>query len=217
MNCTDAEILICDYATLSSSDRFELERHMEGCPACAELARDSAAALAFMERAADVEPPPALVNRILFDERWKQQAARGSGLRAWIHKVTQPVLQPKFAMSMAITILSLAWLVKYVAPARPVTAADFNPVRVWQSLDDRVYRGYQRTVKFYESIKFVYQVRARLQEWNQQQDEEQSAAAERKQNPGAAEKSMDEKRLPVKNAPAENSAPNTVEKSSPQT
>jgi hypothetical protein len=115
-------------------------------------------------------------------------------------------------MSMAITILSLAWLVKYVGPARPVTAADFNPVRVWQSLDDRVYRGYQRTVKFYESIKFVYQVRARLQEWNQQQDDEQSAAAERKQNRGAAEKPMDEKRLPVKNAPAENSAPVTPQK-----
>jgi len=95
-----------------------------------------------------------------------------------------------------------------VGPARPVTAADFNPVRVWQSLDDRVYRTYQRSVKFYESIKFVYQVRTRLQEWNQQQDEEQSAA-ERKQGRGANDKSMDEKRLPVKNSPAEGSAPLT--------
>lgn len=212
MNCADAEILICDYATLTSAERFQLERHLGECPACAELARDSAAAVAFMERVADVEPPPALVNRILFEQRWKQQASRTAGVRAWIRKVTQPVLQPKFAMSMAITILSLAWLVKYVAPARPVTAADFNPVRVWQSLDDRAYRGYQRTVKFYESIKFVYQVRARLQEWNQQQDEEQSAAVERKQNRGGDEKSTDEKRLPVKNTPVEPSAPQTPQK-----
>jgi hypothetical protein len=102
---------------------------------------------------------------------------------------------------MAITILSLAWLAKYVAPARPLTTADFNPVRVWQSLDDRVYRGWQRTVKFYESIKFVYQIRARLQEWNQLRDEEQAAAAEHKQGRGAAEKSLDEKRLPVSNPP----------------
>jgi len=208
MNCADAEILICDYATLTSSERFELERHLGECPACAELAHDSAAALAFIERVADVEPPPALVNRILFDERWKQHASRNAGLRGWIRRVTQPVLQPKFAMSMAITILSLAWLVKYVGPARPVTAADFNPVRVWQSLDDRVYRTYQRSVKFYESIKFVYQVRTRLQEWNQQRDEEQSAA-ERKQGRGGNEKSTDEKRLPVKNSPAEGSAPLT--------
>jgi hypothetical protein len=211
MNCADAEILICDYATLSSSDRFALERHLEVCPTCAELARDSAAAIAFMDRCADVEPPPELVNRILFDERWKQQAMRGAGLRGWFSRMLRPVLHPKFAMSMAITILSLAWLAKYVAPARPLTTADFNPVRVWQSLDDRVYRGWQRTVKFYESVQFVYQVRARLQEWNQQQDEEQSSAAERKQNRGANEKSnekpMDEKRLPVKHAPADTTAP----------
>src|SRR5690242_12821395 len=117
MNCADAEILICDYATLSSADRFALERHLAECPACAE----------------QVEPPPALVNRILFEQRWKQQSWRGAGVRAWFGKLLQPVLQPKFAMSMAITILSLAWLAKYVAPARPLTAQDFNPVRVWQS------------------------------------------------------------------------------------
>jgi hypothetical protein len=54
MKCEDAEILICDYATLSSADRFELERHLAECPACAELARDSAAAVDFMKRAAEV-------------------------------------------------------------------------------------------------------------------------------------------------------------------
>jgi hypothetical protein len=214
MNCADAEILICDYldGTLDSARTADLERHLAGCAGCTELAADARAAIGFMERAADVEPPPALVNRILFEQRWKQQASRTAGARAWIHKITQPVLQPKFAMSMAITILSLAWLVKYVAPARPITAADFNPVRVWHSVDDRAYRGWERTVKFYESIKFVYQVRARLQEWNQQQDEEQSAAAERNQNRGGNEKSMDEKRLPVKNTPAEPPAPQSPQK-----
>jgi hypothetical protein len=158
-----------------------------------------------MERSEDVEPPPALVNRILFEQRWKQQSWRTAGVRAWFSKLLGPVLHPKFAMSMAITILSLAWLAKYVAPARPLTAADFNPVRVWQGLDDRVYRSWQRSVKFYESIRFVYQVRSRLQEWNQQQDEEQqsSAADKNKQNRGGSEKSMDEKRLPVKQKPGE--------------
>jgi hypothetical protein len=58
----------------------------------------------------------------------------------------------------------------------------------------------------------VYQVRARLQEWNQQQDEEQSGVAERKQNRGANEKSVDEKRLPVKNTPADPSASQAPQK-----
>ena len=206
MNCADAEILICDYATLSSAERFELERHLGECLACAELARDTAFAIAFMERAADVEPPPALINRMLFEQRWKQQPSRAAGVRQWIGRLLQPMLQPKLAMSMALTVLFLAALGRYVAPARPLTSADFNPVRIWQSIDDRMYQGWQRTVKFYESIKFVYQIRARLQEWNQQRDEEQAAAAEQ-QNRGATPKAIDEKRLPVSSAPAGRQAP----------
>ena len=200
MNCADAEILICDYATLSSAERFELERHLGECPACAELARDSAAAVAFMQRAADVEPPAELINRILFDERWKQ--SRSSGARNWLMRLVQPVMQPRLVMGMALTILFMGWLAKNIAPARALSPADFNPVRVWQSLDDRAYRGWQRTVKYYESIKFVYTVRSRLQEWNQQQDEEQATAGERKPS-----RSVDEKRLPVRNSPATPEAP----------
>ena len=184
-----------------------MERHLGDCPACAELARDSAAAVAFMERAAEVEPPPELVNRILFEAPWKQQFSRSAGVRNWFQKLLQPVLQPKLAMSMALTVLFLAALGRYVAPARPLTSADFNPVRIWQSIDDRMYRGWQRTVKFYESIKFVYQIRARLQEWNQQRDEEQAAAAEHKQGRGGAEKAADEKRLPVTGAPSDGQVP----------
>ena len=201
MTCADAEILICDYATLSSAERFALERHLGECAACAELARDCAAAMKFMERAAEVEPPPELVNRILFESRWKQQPSRAAGLRQWFGRILQPVLQPKLAMSMALTVLFLAALGRYVGPARPLTSADFNPVRIWQSIDDRAYRGWQRSVKFYESIRFVYQIRSRLQEWNQQREEEQ-AAAEHKSDRAAPEKSLDEKRLPVSSPPA---------------
>ncbi len=50
-----------------------MERHLAECPACAELARDSAAAVAFMERAAEVEPPPELMTRILFDAPWRKE------------------------------------------------------------------------------------------------------------------------------------------------
>src|SRR5205807_6917955 len=66
MNCAELEALICDYVdgTLAPAQRTELESHLAECPACAELARDSAAAIAFIDRAADVEPPPELITRI---------------------------------------------------------------------------------------------------------------------------------------------------------
>jgi hypothetical protein len=205
MNCADAEILICDWldGTLEAGRGAELERHLAACANCAALAADARAAVGFMERASDVEPPPELINRILFEQRWKERGASGAGWRTWLRRLVQPVLQPRLAMGMALTIFSLAALARYVGPSRQLTPADFNPAHAWQSLDDRVYRAWQRTVKFYESIKFVYQVRSRLQEWNQQREEEQAAATgERKQN-----QAVDEKRLPVKNAPAGAEAP----------
>ena len=74
MNCAEIEILICDYVdgTLSADRRALVERHLAECPACAELARDSAAAVAFIERAAEVGPPPELITRILFDAPWRK-------------------------------------------------------------------------------------------------------------------------------------------------
>src|ERR1051325_8447429 len=100
MTCADYEILICDYVdgTLAPAQKTELERHLDGCPACAELARDSAAAVSFMERAADVEPPPELITRILFDAPWSKLKPRRGGVIGWVRGLLDPVLQPKIVM-----------------------------------------------------------------------------------------------------------------------
>ena len=196
MNCAEAESLICDYVdgTIVATARLELERHLAGCPACAELTRDAAGAVAFMERAADVEPPPELVTRILFDPPWAQGRARvASGLRSRLRSIVQPVLQPRFAMGMAMTILSFAMLARFVKPVRQLSPRDLNPTVVWASLDDRLYRAWQRTVKFYDSMRLVYQIQSTVRDW-QQQDESASEAAE-------PETRTDERRLPLKTAP----------------
>jgi hypothetical protein len=194
MNCADAELLICDYATLRSNERFELERHLEVCPACAELARDSAAALAFLERAADVEPPPELITRILYDAPWskgKQQAK--SKVAEWARSLLGPILHPKFAMGMAMTILSLSMLARFV-PVRQLRPADLKPSEVWNGIATRAEYTWGRTVKFYENLKVVYQIQTTLKEWQQQTDEQPPA--------GKAE----ERKLPVKR-PASPGAP----------
>src|SRR5262245_49087513 len=111
MKCEEAEILICDYATLASAERFELERHLADCPACAEMARDSATALDFISRAAEVEPPPELITKILFDAPWSKAHAKSKS-PGWLTGFLRPILQPKFAMGMAMTILSLSMLAR---------------------------------------------------------------------------------------------------------
>ncbi|MGD0774966.1 MAG: zf-HC2 domain-containing protein [Candidatus Solibacter sp.] len=200
MNCAELEELICDYVdgTLTADRKAEVERHLEACPACAEVARDSAAAVAFMARAADVEPPPQLITRILFDAPWTRKAPAKS--RGWLSTLLAPIMQPRFAMGMAMTILSFSILSRFV-PMQQLKAADLRPAEVWASLDDRAHRVWARSVKYYENLKVVYQIQTLLRDW-QQQAEDQKAAA-------SSEPKTDDRKLPVKalnpgGAPASN-------------
>ena len=203
MNCADVEILICDYldGTLTAERKSAVESHLAQCPACAELARDSAAAVEFMERAADVEPPPELITRILFEAPWSKDRAKRKGARSWMAGILSPIFQPRFAMGMAMTILSLAMLARFVAPVRQLQMSDLEPARVWAGLEDRAYRAWGRTVKFYDNLKFVYQIQTTLREWQQQGEDRQSAPV-----PEAPERKTDEHKLPVKATPEQRGA-----------
>jgi hypothetical protein len=107
-----------------------------------------------------------------------------------------PVLQPRFAMSMAMTILSLALLARFVAPVRQLRMSDLEPAQVWAGIEDRAYRAWGRTVKFYDNLKFVYQIQTTLREWQQQGEDQQSAPV-----PDVPERKTDEHKLPVKANP----------------
>lgn len=191
MNCAEVEILLCDYVdgTLRPEQRASVEQHLTRCAACAETARDAAAAVSFMERAATVEPPPELVTRILFEisSLREKSGVRRIGLRAVLGRLVEPVLQPRFAMGMAMTILSFSMLGRFAGiNVRQLDASDLDPARVWAAVDDRVHRGWARAVKFYESLRLVYEVRSRLRELTEQQEE--ATEAERAGPAGAEEK-----------------------------
>jgi hypothetical protein len=203
MNCADVETLICDYldGTLAAERKSAVERHLAQCTACAELARDSAAAVEFIERAAEVEPPPELITRILFDAPWGKSRIKPKGARSWMAGILSPILQPRFAMGMAMTILSLALLARFVAPVRQLRMSDLEPAEVWAGIEDRAYRAWGRTVKFYDNLKFVYQIQTTLREWQQQGEDQQSAPV-----PEAPERKTDKHKLPVKATPNQGSA-----------
>ena len=203
MKCADVEILICDYldGTLAAERKSAVARHLAECPACAELARDSAAAVEFMERAAEVEPPPELITRILFDAPWSKGRTKPKGARSWMAGILGPILEPRFAMSMAMTILSLALLARFVAPVRQLRMSDLEPAEVWAGIEDRAYRAWGRTVKFYDNLKFVYQIQTTLREWQQQGEDQQSAPVQE-----APERKTDEHKLPVKGTPDQRGA-----------
>jgi hypothetical protein len=195
MNCAEIEALICEYVegTLSTAAKAKVNLHLSECPACRELARDSACAVAFIGRAAEVAPPPELVTRILFDAPWRKDKSAPKGLRGRLAGWISPVLQPKFVMGAAMTILSFS-IFSQLPPVRQLRASDLEPKAVWRGLENRVLDAWDRTVKFYDNLKFVYQIQTTLREW-QQQDEEQRPV--KRQN----SRTTDEHKLPAKSAP----------------
>jgi anti-sigma factor RsiW len=193
MTCAHLEIALCDYldGTLAAAERAEVERHLSECAACAEMARDAGAAMAFMERVAEVEPPPQLVTRMFTIPGMREARVSVSrGIKSWFRNLLQPVLQPRMVMGLSLTILFFGMMARCAGiPGRQLSPADLNPSRVWAGLEDRVQRGWERSVKFYENLRFVYQIQSRLREWRDQQDQDAAAAP--------AENS-DERRLPVR-------------------
>jgi anti-sigma factor RsiW len=168
MNCADFEILLCDYldGTLDQERRRDLERHIEVCPLCAELAADVRSAVSLVERAAAVEPPAELLTRILHIIPGNNAAGKRPW---WRRRWIEPVLQPRYAMGMAMTVLSFSMLARFAGiEPRQLKPSDLDPVKIWMAVDDRAHRAWDKTVKYYENLKLVIEVQSRLKEWTEQ-------------------------------------------------
>lgn len=181
MNCAELEILLCDYldGALAGERRAEVEAHLAECASCASFARDAQAAVEFIERAEVVEPPPELLTRILFDLRGEvhHDAPAASGIGQWFSRWLRPVLQPKFAMGMAMTILSLSMLGRFAGiEVRQLNPADLDPAKIVMSIEDRVHRGWLAVVKYYENLRLVYEIQTRIQEWTVPEEADQPPA-----------------------------------------
>ena len=197
LSCEQFEVLLADHidGTLAEATREEFVRHRETCAACAAYAAEVQSAVSFMEIAADVEPPVDLTGKILHatNAGWEFKL-RARGIRGWINRAFAPVLKPRFVMGAMLTMMSITMLSRCAGdPKKPLTAADLDPVRLWSSLDVRTHRLWDRTVKSYDSMRLVYEIRTQLNEWKQQQAEADEAAAQehandRKLNNAAPEK-----------------------------
>ena len=155
ITCTEFEILLADYldGTLASEAKANVEKHQNECVSCAELAADAAGAMGFIERAAIVDPPPALVNRILFEvTNGKSRAViKPSWMERLLGRRAGFLLQPRFAMGMAMAVLSLAMVGRF-----------------WSAAESTVERSWDRAVKGYQSLQLVYDVHSQLEEWTKQ-------------------------------------------------
>jgi anti-sigma factor RsiW len=176
MNCGDVEVLLADYLddTLPAVERTALEQHASTCISCRALLEDAAAAVHFLKRADDVFPPQELITQIAYGApvgRLRLPFERQSLFSRLTSKWFRPMLQPRLMMGMAMTILSFAMLEKCTGVhVQHLQAADLNPVRIWGGVEDRALRVKDRAVKYYENLRWVYDIETRLKTLQEQQD-----------------------------------------------
>lgn len=175
-SCQIIDERLCDYldGALAPAELQAFEQHVGACPACASLVADCRASMNFLERVSDVEVPKELVTRILYHtpkETPILAALAGKGiLQRWL----QPLLQPRLAMGMAMTILSFSMLGKFASPVRQIKASDLDPVKVWRTVDDSAHRTWDRFVKYYDNLRLVYEVQTTLEEWKSSNESSQA-------------------------------------------
>jgi hypothetical protein len=154
------------------------EIHIGACRSCAELVRDSRFVMEFAGRSETVEPPNELLTKILNQVPQGGWAAQVGNSPEWVIQkikcLVSPVMQPRFVMGAMMTVLSLSMMTRCAgAPQHALTAADLDPVRLWGTLDDKVHRSWDRSVKAYESIRLVYEVQSRVADWKAKQQEQE--------------------------------------------
>jgi anti-sigma factor RsiW len=201
MNCADFENVLADYVdgNLADAQRRAVEEHTALCAACREFIQDVTGAVTFLKQANEVLPPPELVTRIAYQapigrtrQPFETQGIWSRVSAAWL----QPLLRPRFAMGMAMTILSFAMLQRCTGvQVQHIQPADLSPIRIWDGVEDKVVRVKDRAVKYYENIRLVYEIETRLKDLQEQQEMARDRNAEQA-SPRRITKSGEKRKTP---------------------
>lgn len=184
MQCAEFDGLLSDAldGILTGVRLGQFQAHARTCSTCGPLFAEVEAGRNWLKDLTEVEPPAGLVTNILASTtgvdtqrlrvnvsapqpRTSWLAARWESAQAWASAAIQPiwgtVRQPRFAMSfgMAFFSLSVALSVLGVKPA-DLRSVSLRPAAIRHTY----YNTQARVVRYYENIRFVYEVESRVRE-----------------------------------------------------
>jgi hypothetical protein len=202
MNCPELESKLADFidGTLPPAERAAIEDHLSACAGCREFVAEIEAGLSLLSAAEDIEPPAELITRIAYQApfgKLRDPFDEESWWSRFVARRLAPILQPRLAMGMAMTVLSFAMLERCTGiQTQHLQPADLNPVRVWGGVEDRAMRVKDRVVKYYDNLRIVYEIESRLKDLQEQdassgQQPRQSSAAQNQPRPSGAAQSLD--------------------------
>jgi hypothetical protein len=178
IECSQFEALLSDAldGRLSGSRKESFEAHGRICSICGPLLADALVGQQLLKSLEEVEPPVHLFHNILASttgissarllETSPERRPAGGRLRQWWDSFVTPtaafVRQPRFVMSFGMIFFSFS-LALSAAGVRP---GDVAKIDVRPSAIRRTYYTTQgKVVKFYENIRFVYEIESRVREF----------------------------------------------------
>jgi hypothetical protein len=178
MQCSEFDALLSDALDhiLTGPKAQEFQAHAQSCPLCGPLLAEAEMGKRWLEQLVEVEPPQHLVHNILAATSGIQtsrlhgaavaQASWLDRIAALAGSVFRPVVaiarQPRFAMSFGMAFFSLSISLSLAG----VKLGDLRHVDLRPSAIRRTYYETSgRIVKYYENIRFVYEVESRVREF----------------------------------------------------
>jgi hypothetical protein len=190
MTCRHIDQLLCDFldGALPLEQHRAVEQHLAECPACAEAVSDSKLALSFVRQAPAVAPPVELIADIIHDTIGVRGTlpvlapaggAADAGAFGWLRPLFNPLLQPRFAMSMVMAVLSLSMLTFYAKDAlENWKPGQSKPLAVAEHVGDQFKRAWEATAEFFETVRGVYQLQKEIATEPQEVEQQASPQAE---------------------------------------
>jgi hypothetical protein len=181
MQCQEFDGLLMDAldGVLTSLQLDRFQAHARICSVCGPLFAEVEAGRNWLKDLTEVEPPVSLVTNILASttgvdtQRLRVNASAPPPRIGWLEKAQawasgamQPiwatVRQPRFAMSFGMAFFSLSVALSVLG----VKPADFRQVSLRPTAIRHTYYNAQaRVVRYYENIRFVYEVESRVREF----------------------------------------------------
>jgi hypothetical protein len=178
MQCNEFDALLSDAIDkmLTGPKAEAFLAHGKTCAVCGPLLAEAEIGKRWLEQLVEIEPPAMLVHNILAATVGLDTArmAATSPVRAsWLERmierartVVSPIAnvarQPRFAMSFGMAFFSLSIsLSLFGVKLSDVRHADLRPSAIKRSY----YETSGRVVKYYENIRFVYEIESRVREF----------------------------------------------------
>ncbi len=179
MQCSEFDALLSDAldGKLTGEKLGSVQAHADSCVLCGPLMAEVEQGRGWLKSLESVEPPVMLVKNILVATSGLQtgrlHGETGIGELSWADRmatwagslwtpIAGVVKQPRFAMSFGMAFFSLSLSLSLAGvKLSDVKQVDLRPSAVKRSY----YETSGRVVKYYENIRFVYEIESRVREF----------------------------------------------------